>query len=247
MFFTNSVKIGKEVIEDLFFFPESQMLDCNQYLINNRENDEIILFDAGNGKSLKALFEGMNNIGLDYKKITKVYITHEHVDHVLGLYELLDVMKNNPPEIFAYEKTAKILQEGNESEIIPRDLGISSSMLGIEIRPIKVVNIKENDQFRLNSEFTFKIFYTPGHSLGSIIYYEINKKILIPGDLVFAGGSFGRYDFPGGSLTKLQDSIEFTNKLDVEYLLPGHMNISDNGNEQIEYSNKMVHSIRDYF
>lgn len=247
MFFTGSIKKGKKVIDDLFFFPETQMLDCNQYLIDNRENDELILFDAGNGKSLEALFEGMKNIGYDYNKIKKVYLTHEHVDHVLGVYELLKKMNDKPPEIYAYEKTAKILREGNESEIIPAGLGITSHMLGVDIKPINVIDIKNNDQIILNSEFSFKIYFSPGHSQGSIVFYEPEKKILIPGDVVFTGGSFGRYDFPGGSLNQLQKSIDFISNLDVIYLLPGHMNISDNGNEQIEYSNKMVHSMSGYF
>ncbi|MFX0179305.1 MAG: MBL fold metallo-hydrolase, partial [Candidatus Hodarchaeota archaeon] len=74
-----------------------------------------------------------------------------------------------------------------------------------------------------------------------------NKKILIPGDLVFTGGSFGRYDFPGGSLKTLTESIKFVNNLDVEYLLPGHMGISIQGNQQIALSYRMVQSIGLYF
>ncbi|MFX0178089.1 MAG: MBL fold metallo-hydrolase, partial [Candidatus Hodarchaeota archaeon] len=95
--------------------------------------------------------------------------------------------------------------------------------------------------------FDFQIFHTPGHSIGSISYYEPNKKILIPGDLVFTGGSFGRYDFPGGSLQVLTESIKFVNDLDVIYLLPGHMGISKEGNQQISLSYKFVQSIRNFF
>ncbi len=247
LYFSSSIKDGKEVIKDLYYFQESQMLDCNQYLIKNRKKDELILFDTGNGKSLKSLFEGMEKLDLDYKKITKIYLTHEHVDHVLGLYPLLEKLKKNPPEIFAYEKTANILQKGKESDIFPGNLGINAKMFGVKIIPINVNHIKANEEIEICSDFNFKIYYTPGHSLGSIVYYEPTKKILIPGDLIFTGGSFGRYDFPGGSLTMLQESIEFVSKLDVKFLLPGHMGISDNGNNQIEYSNKMVHSLRDHF
>ena len=58
MFFSKdeSEKIGKEVIKNLFFFSENQMLDCNQYIIKNDETKELILFDAGNGISLAGLF-----------------------------------------------------------------------------------------------------------------------------------------------------------------------------------------------
>ena len=64
MFFSNlkgSLKEGKQVIEDLYYFDENQMLDCNQYLIVNRDTDELSLFDTGNGISLNGLFEGRVN------------------------------------------------------------------------------------------------------------------------------------------------------------------------------------------
>ena len=223
------------------------MLDCNQYIIKEVSTGELALFDSGNGISLKGLFEGMNKLGLNYQKITKVFLTHEHVDHVLGLYPLMKILESNPPEVYAYGETAKILREGDESKIFPGNLGISPKMFGLEIIPLDVNNLNINEKITIGSEFTFQIYYTPGHSQGSICYYESSKKILIPGDLVFTGGSFGRYDFPGGSLDALIESIKFVNNLDVKYLLPGHMGISDNGNQQIDYSYQMVQSMKSFF
>jgi len=117
-------------------------------------------------------------------------------------------------------------------------------MFGVEIIPLKVNDLINTNEIEISSEYKFQIYYTPGHSPGSICYYDSNKKILIPGDVVFTGGSFGRYDFPGGSLSKLIDSIKFVNDLDVKFLLPGHMGISDNGNQQIAFSFKMIQSVR---
>ncbi len=250
MFFSDtesSVKLGRKVIEDVYHFQENPMLDCNQVIINDKSTGELTLFDAGNGVSLKGLFEGMNNLGLEYQKITKIFLTHEHVDHVLGLYPLIKVLKSNPPELYAYGETTKILAEGDESKIFPGNLGISPKTFGLEIIPLEVNNLNINETIKIGSEFTFQIYFTPGHSQGSVCYYESNKKILIPGDLVFTGGSFGRYDFPGGSLGDLIESIKFVNDLDVKYLLPGHMGMSDNGNQQINHSYKMVQSIRSFF
>ncbi|MHA1147781.1 MAG: MBL fold metallo-hydrolase [Promethearchaeota archaeon] len=248
MFFSrNTSRRGKKVISDLYYFPETPMLDCNQYIIKNNKTDELALFDAGNGISLDALFKGMRALNLNPDDITKVFITHEHVDHVLGLYPLMKLRMNDPPQIFAYGETVQVLSEGNESKIFPGNLGISPSMFGLEIIPLKVKDLKGIDQITVFDDFNFQIYYTPGHSSGSICYYEPNKKILIPGDLVFAGGSFGRYDFPGGSLKKLQKSIKFVTTLDVKYLLPGHMNISENGNQQIALSYRMATSLGNYF
>lgn len=245
MFFsgTDSEKRGKEVRENLFYFAENQMLDCNQYLIKDPATDELSLFDAGNGISLKGLFKGMEKHNLNPSNITKIFLTHEHVDHVLGLYSLMKLMAGNPIEIFAYGETAKIMARGDESRIFPGNLGIKPSMFGVEIIPLSITDLTNTKEIIVSSEYKFQIHHTPGHSLGSISYYDSNKKILIPGDLVFTGGSFGRYDFPGGSLNTLINSIKFVNDLDVKYLLPGHMGISDSGNQQIAFSYRTIQSI----
>ena len=240
---SSSEKRGKEVLKNLYYFSENQMLDCNQYCIVDQDTDEIALFDAGNSLSIKGLFEGMKKQNLDYKNISKVFLTHEHIDHVIGLYPIMALMKDDAPELYAYGETTKILTKGNERQICPGSLGITPGMFGVEIKPLKINDLSNLKEIKINDEFTFQIYHTPGHSLGSISYYEPTKKILIPGDLVFTGGSFGRYDFPGGSLKVLQNSIKFVKDLDVKYLLPGHMGISDDGNRQIEFSYRMVSSI----
>lgn len=249
MFFSseNSDKNGKEVLKNLFYFVENQMLDCNQFIIRDPDSHELTLFDGGNGISLQGLFRGMGKFNLDYQNITKVFLTHEHVDHVLGLYPLIKTLEENPPDIFAYGETVNVLRSGKKEDICPDILGIDLNMFGIEILPLKVNDLTSIQEIGITDDFTFQIHYTPGHSMGSICYYEPLKKILIPGDLVFTGGSFGRYDFPGGSLNKLIDSIKSINNLDVKYLLPGHMGISDNGNRQIELSYKMIQSIGSFY
>ncbi len=102
MFFSSgdSEKKGKEVVKNLYYFSENQMLDCNQYIIKDPKTEELALFDTGNGISLKGLFKGMEKYNLEYRNITKVFLTHEHVDHVLGLYPLIKTLNNEPPEIY---------------------------------------------------------------------------------------------------------------------------------------------------
>lgn len=244
---TNSIKRGKKITENVYFFSELPMLDCNQIIIKCPDKENLALFDAGNGLSLNGLIKGMKKEGFDPHHINRVYLTHEHLDHVIGLYPLMDMLSENPPDLYAYGETAKILQEGNQSKIIPANLGVSPDRFGIKIRPLDVEDISNQKIVKLTDDFQFKIYHTPGHSEGSVTYYEPDKKLLIPGDLVFSGGSFGRYDFPGGSLKKLQNSIEFVNDLDVKFLLPGHMNYSSNGNQEIARSNRMVHSMGGFF
>ena len=159
-------------------------------------------------------------------------------------------MEDIKPQIFAFGETADILRNGIEGKIFPgsiQSFGINARYFGVEIIPINITELTLIEPVNIGSEFTFKILHTPGHSPSSICYYEEHQKILIPGDLIFTGGSFGRYDFPGGSLQKLKESIKKVNELDVIYLLPGHMGISSQGNQAIIDSFKMVQSIRTFF
>jgi glyoxylase-like metal-dependent hydrolase (beta-lactamase superfamily II) len=50
------------------------------------------------------------------------------------------------------------------------------------------------------------------------------EKFLICGDLIFNENT-GRVDLPGGNAEQLKRSIELVSNLDIEYLLPGHMDI----------------------
>ena len=134
----DSEKRGREVLSNMYFFSENQMLDCNQYTVKNDETDEISLFDAGNALSLDGLFKGMEKLKLNYEKISKVFLTHEHVDHVLGIYKLINILKDEPPEIYAYGNTAKVLEKGDHTKILPIMLGLCAKRFGIGIIPLEV-------------------------------------------------------------------------------------------------------------
>ncbi|MFW9876735.1 MAG: MBL fold metallo-hydrolase [Candidatus Thorarchaeota archaeon] len=249
MFFSkdDSEKLGKEVIKNLYYFSENQMFDCNQYIIEDSNTGDLSVFDAGNAISLEGLIKGMEKLELDYRNITKIFLTHEHVDHILGIYKLLNILKNNPPEIYAYGKTVEILEKGEERKILPVMFGLTAKHFGIKIVPLQVNNLRDLKEIEISSDFIFEVYHTPGHSLGSVCYYAPEKKALIPGDLIFIGGSFGRYDFPGGSLPTLIKSIKFVNNLDIKYLLPGHMGISENGNKSVELSYRMIKTMNSFY
>ena len=52
----------------------------------------------------------------------------------------------------------------------------------------------------------FKIYHTPGHAPGHVVFFNDENKIVINGDVLF-NGSFGRIDLPGGDLETLKKSI----------------------------------------
>ena len=40
------------------------MLDCNQYIIEDKDTNELAIFDTGNAISLQGLFKGMEKLNL---------------------------------------------------------------------------------------------------------------------------------------------------------------------------------------
>jgi glyoxylase-like metal-dependent hydrolase (beta-lactamase superfamily II) len=61
--------------------------------------------------------------------------------------------------------------------------------------------------------------------------------VLFSGDTLFANGSFGRTDLPGGNHKELQQSIQRLASIDINALYPGHEEwVEENANEHIKKS-----------
>ena len=54
---------------------------------------------------------------------------------------------------------------------------------------------------------TFEIFHCPGHSPGSVVYYNRAQRFALVGDVIFQG-SIGRTDFPYGDHEALISAIK---------------------------------------
>ena len=66
--------------------------------------------------------------------------------------------------------------------------------------------MNEGDKIKFgNSEL--ELIHTPGHSPGSITFYNTQQKFMIAGDVLFYG-SIGRTDFPGGNHETLINTIK---------------------------------------
>ena len=74
----------------------------------------------------------------------------------------------------------------------------------------------------------WEILHIPGHSTGGIALYHRSRKILIPGDVVYADYAIGRFDLHGADPSALWKSLMRLADLDVEVLLPGHNRILKN-------------------
>jgi len=199
--------------------------NCNMFYFSEPLN---MLFDPGLVRHMDLRFEAMKKDGINPDDIKYVVNTHSHPDHFEGSYLFAD--KGIP--VGMHKEDLDFINEFGPS---------FSQMLGMQMPPVKISDILAEGKWKVG-DIELEIFHTPGHSPGSISVYWPEKKALVCGDLIFEA-SVGRVDFPGGDGGILKKSIERMEMLDIEIILPGHMNF-------IQGKGKVIRNfeiIRSYF
>ena len=159
------------------------------------EGENISLVDTGSGMEPNAVTAQLEHLGLEIEAVTRVVITHGHMDHIGGLTEICE---HSSPKIFVHQNDADDL----------KSIGIKA-----------VVYMEEGDNIRVGRR-DLRVIYSPGHTEGSVCLHD--DEIILTGDTVFPGGYFGRTDLPSGDWRKLVDSLDKLSRLDVRVMLPGH-------------------------
>ena len=137
--------------------------------------------------------------------------THCHLDHVFGNKFIVDT--------FNLQTEASKEEEFNISNALN-----AANLYGIKMDapyPIKKY-LKEGEKITFGFS-ELEILHVPGHTAGSLVFYNKNEKIAIVGDVLF-NGSIGRTDLPGGDYDTLISQIKtklFNLPEDV-IVYPGH-------------------------
>lgn len=165
----------------------------NTYIVYD-DKGEAFIFDPGNSNQSENT--AIKNF-IEEKKLnlTRLILTHAHLDHVLGNRFIFD--------------TYGLLPEVNENDLfLLEGMMSTASMYGVpaEDSPQPKKYINEGDKIKLG-DYTFDCFHTPGHSPGSICFYNAQNKFVIVGDVLFYG-SIGRTDLPRGNHDDLLNSIQ---------------------------------------
>ncbi|MBR5007931.1 MAG: MBL fold metallo-hydrolase [Methanocorpusculum sp.] len=143
---------------------------------------------------------------LPYKdQIEKIVLTHGHFDHTVHANEIANL---TGAKIYIGEHELPFLTDSSLS---------LSTHFGSPQIPIQAEPLKDGDVID-----GFTVFHTPGHTGGSICLFREEDGILIAGDTIFPEGSYGRYDFPTGSISDLRNSVSRMAELPVESLWSGH-------------------------
>ena len=191
------------------------MLDCNTYVITGNPG---IIIDPGASYCLPALINDIQKDGIDPKNIGIITNTHLHGDHC------------GANEAFKQLSGAKIAIHPVQKKFYDVVIFESARVFGLPPAEFKEDSCLDGDSLSAgNTEL--ELIHTPGHSPDCICFYARQEKVLICGDVIFARNT-GRVDLPGGDADELEKSINELSKLEVDYLLPGHMDMVT-GAEQV--------------
>lgn len=191
----------------------------NTYVVWN-ENKEALIIDPGCFFSHEetTLKQFISEHAL---KPVKLLNTHCHLDHVFG-------------NKFIYEQYGLELHLHADEEKMLQSAPVSGKMYGTEFinyeGPRHYIN--EGEKILLGED-VFEIILAPGHSPGSICFYNQGASVLIAGDVLFYE-SIGRTDLPFGNHNQLISAIQqkIYALADDTVVYPGHGPATTVGHEK---------------
>jgi len=160
------------------------------YLLGDPETKEMAIVDPA--WDVDFLSQEAKRLGY---KITKVFLTHAHPDHINGLDKLLSM---HPVPAYISKHETPVLR--------PRTKGL--------------IDVTEKDKLSVG-KISFDILHTPGHTPGCQCF--LSQGQLICGDTLFIDGC-GRCDFPYSDPKAMYNSLyNVLMKLPEETMVyPGH-------------------------
>lgn len=188
-------------------------LQENTIFIIDEDTKEVIVVDPG-AEGERVLRE-LENYSLRY-----ILATHGHIDHV-GQVGLLKKNFDVP-----------FLMSENDLFLINNDIFPGfAQMVGADVCPEPDRFLKEGEIISFG-RFNLRVIETPGHTPGSVCFYDRENSFVITGDTLFKG-SIGRTDLPGGDMKQMENSLKKLMELpDNTDVIPGHGDITKIGIEK---------------
>ncbi len=165
----------------------------NTYIVYS-ESGSCVIIDPGCYSSQEES-ELINFIQENDLKPVALLNTHAHIDHVLGNSFVLSQFTI---PFYLHDDDIKTL---NSVESYAHLYGFE----GYKVSPQPSHTLSNIEKLNFD-DIELKVFHTPGHCPGHVVFYSEKDQFVINGDVLF-NGSFGRVDLPGGDIEILKNSI----------------------------------------
>jgi hydroxyacylglutathione hydrolase len=221
-----------KVTEGVYFIQgqDEFIPDSHVYVVGEPASEDLSLVDAGLMGKGDYKIQSILGMDISLEHIRRIIMTHTHLDHIGCLREIRERIPW--AELWVHQIEAEYLERGDDRTVYGMEMFKSMCQQQYDLKPGSFsfqVDKKLQGREKLTlGGMDWEILHIPGHSAGSIALYHPPKKILIPGDVVYADYSIGRFDLHGADASTLKDSLTRLADLEVDILLPGHNRIVKN-------------------
>jgi glyoxylase-like metal-dependent hydrolase (beta-lactamase superfamily II) len=165
-------------------------VQTNTYILANPENKLAVVIDPSwDGNSILEETRRRN------WRVTNIWLTHAHFDHIGGAAALADGSSPMPPVALHPDDYPLWRMQGG------------AALFGLHIDPGPEPTIALTHGMLLHlGETLVEVRHAPGHTPGHVLFYCKEAKAAFCGDVIFQG-SIGRTDLPGGDYETLINSI----------------------------------------
>lgn len=191
----------------------SNMAHSNIYLVVNQ--NDLYVVDTGTKGQADKIVAYIEKLGRKPADVSTIILTHFHMDHAGSAKDLQGL---TGAKVAASAEDAKVIS-GKEPYPKPKNLLMRAASF-IKPAPVNVdLLLKDGD-----SMGDLTVILTPGHTEGSIMLLDKNRKVLFCGDTlrldkgkVATGPEHFTWD-----KARQTESIRRVAALDIDVMLPGH-------------------------
>ncbi len=187
------------------------------YLIAGR--DSLALVDSGLPGNGGRVDNYIRSIGRDPADIEYVLITHSHPDHTAAA---LGIARRTGAKIVAHPRDTRTHSKGD----------VSLSYMGVftSVRlPIPFLRFTPVGQSVVDGDVLpigngIRVLHTPGHTRGSVCYFDESRSVIFTGDTLFSDGQrvSRSVPFPGSDREDYRASVQRLAGMKYSALCGGH-------------------------
>jgi glyoxylase-like metal-dependent hydrolase (beta-lactamase superfamily II) len=210
------------------------------------DDDTVVLVDAGFSGQLQQIREAMARAGVSFDRLDKVIVTHQDIDHIGGLPDII-LESSHKVEVLSHEeekpyiKGRKPLIKMNQARLSKRLVSLPEEQRqqaeALFANPPKAsVDTAVADGEILPYCGGITVIFTPGHTPGHICLYLNKSKILVTGDALVAADGELRGPNPGATydMDAALKSLKKLTRYDIETVVCYHGGVyRDNPNKRL--------------
>lgn len=144
----------------------------------------LALVDVGSAASVEALLAGVRAAGFDPADITRLLLTHVHLDHAGASGPLVRALPR--AQVFVHRIGAPHLIDPTKLiESATRIYGNRMETLWGRMEPVpadRLIIVDDGDEI-VAGERTLRVLYTPGHAIHHVAFYDEARAVAFPGDV----------------------------------------------------------------